>query len=83
MRRVGNQNLGNTGDFGSSLSRGSTTGTSNQNMHIATQLGSSGNGVQGARLDAGVIVFSNYQYAHLDNLCFVLQFATSSATLAT
>src|SRR5690606_24530133 len=71
---VGNQDLGNASDLGSCFGNGGDAGTGNQHVDVATDLGSSSNGVQGGGSQGGVAVFSDNQDSHLDYLRLVLQF---------
>gem|GEM_PF-2739252 len=71
---VGNQYLVHAFCLGSGFSDGAYVLTGNQHVDVATDgLGSRYN-VQSSLFQAAVVVFSNYQDAHLDHLRFVLQF---------
>src|SRR5690606_19969154 len=71
---VCNQYLVHAFRLGSGFSDGAYVLTGNQHVDVATDgLGSRYN-VQSSLLQAAVVVFSNYQDAHLDHLRFVLQF---------
>src|SRR5690554_2703244 len=71
---VGNQYLVHAFCLGSGFSDGAYVLTGNQHVDVTTDgLGSRYN-IQGSLLEAAVVVFSNYQDAHLDHLRFVLQF---------
>src|SRR5690606_41856495 len=73
-RVIRNQNLVYAFCFSSGFSDGGYVFTSNQHVDVATDgLGCRYN-VQSSLLQAAVVVFSNYQDAHLDHLRFVLQF---------
>src|SRR5690606_5794173 len=62
---VGQQDLGDTSHFGSGFSHGATTGTSDQDLNIATDGSGSSHGVQGGGIQFGVVVFSNNQNRHV------------------
>jgi len=79
MRGVGQQDFLDADDLGGSLGDRAAIVTGHQNGDIATQLGGSSDGVEGGRLENGVVVFGNDQNAHdsvltgLDDVRFVAE----------
>ncbi|MNR04342.1 hypothetical protein D3C85_1202900 [compost metagenome] len=65
LRRVGQQHLGHASGLRGLIGHGARVGAGNQHMHIASDLGGGGDGVQGCALELGVIVFGNNQRRHV------------------
>jgi len=84
MRGIGQQHLRHASGLGSLVGHGARVGAGDQHVHVASDLGGGGDGVQGCALELGVIVFGNNQRRH-DQTTFAsfLSLSTSAATSAT
>src|SRR5690606_10032237 len=82
---VGHDDLGDTGDLAGGLAGFGGVRAGHQHMHIAAGAGDGGgDGVQGRRLERGVVVFGNNKYGH-GQITFASFFSlsTSAATSGT
>src|SRR5690606_2229196 len=80
---VGNQNLAHARHLGRGFTHGTTVGTGDQNIDIATDSLGRGNHIEGSGVEAAVVVLCNYENAHQITFASFLSLSTSSATSAT
>eukprot|EP01022_Parablepharisma_sp_SALTPOND_P004193 TRINITY_DN118_c0_g1_i10.p1 TRINITY_DN118_c0_g1~~TRINITY_DN118_c0_g1_i10.p1 ORF type:complete len:1227 (-),score=392.65 TRINITY_DN118_c0_g1_i10:741-4421(-) len=84
LRGIGQQHLGYARHLGSGVGGSLGIGASDQDVYVATGLCRSGDGVEGAALEAGVVVFGNNECGHDQiTLASFFSLATSVATSGT
>ncbi|MNI15507.1 hypothetical protein D3C73_688070 [compost metagenome] len=83
LRRVGQQHLGHASGGSGLIGHGARVGAGDQHVHVASDLGGGGDGVQGCALQLGVIVFGNNQRRHQTTFASFLSLSTRAATSAT
>ncbi|MCY1235039.1 hypothetical protein D9M72_476430 [compost metagenome] len=84
LRGVGQQHLGHARGGGGLVGHGARIGAGDQHVHVASDLGGGGDGVQGCALELGVIVFGNNQRRHVQTtFASFLSLSTRAATSAT
>ena len=81
MGGVGDFDGGHALELSRLLGGGAAVAAGDEDVDVATDLGGCGNGVEGGGLEAGVVVFGDYEDSH-DQITFAsfFSFSTSSAT---